>query len=146
MVDLLRNCGCFTLEEAAEFIENGALNGLFVLGRTMGFIGMWSIISKIYFQWISPLYFQVIFLIKNVFDKGSIVIHGMTFLTFYLNPCKRFTSLIFFPVRYLVVLCAILSPVSLILVISFLQHNSRFSLLLLSAISETIECLSISTV
>ncbi|CAF4637082.1 unnamed protein product [Rotaria sp. Silwood1] len=39
MVDLLRNCGCFTLEEASEFIENGALNGLFVLGRSIGFIG-----------------------------------------------------------------------------------------------------------
>ncbi|CAF1206356.1 unnamed protein product [Adineta ricciae] len=39
MVDLLRNCGCFTHEEASEFIEDGALNGLFVLGRSMGFIG-----------------------------------------------------------------------------------------------------------
>ncbi|CAF1245211.1 unnamed protein product [Adineta ricciae] len=39
MVDLFRNCGCFTHEEATEFIENGALNGLFVLGRSMGFIG-----------------------------------------------------------------------------------------------------------
>lgn len=39
MVDLLRNCGCFTPEEANEFIENGALNGLFVLGRSLGFIG-----------------------------------------------------------------------------------------------------------
>lgn len=39
MVDLLRNCGCFTSEEASEFIENGALNGLFVLGRSLGFIG-----------------------------------------------------------------------------------------------------------
>ncbi|XP_006821438.1 ATP-citrate synthase-like [Saccoglossus kowalevskii] len=38
-VDLLRNCGCFTNEEAAELIEIGALNGLFVLGRSMGFIG-----------------------------------------------------------------------------------------------------------
>jgi hypothetical protein len=26
-------------EEAQEFIEIGALNGLFVLGRSMGFIG-----------------------------------------------------------------------------------------------------------
>lgn len=39
MVDLLRNCGCFTREEAQEYIEIGALNGLFVLGRSMGFIG-----------------------------------------------------------------------------------------------------------
>ncbi|XP_070566811.1 ATP-citrate synthase-like [Ptychodera flava] len=38
-VDLLRNCGCFTTEEANEYIETGALNGLFVLGRSMGFIG-----------------------------------------------------------------------------------------------------------
>ncbi|ESO97048.1 hypothetical protein LOTGIDRAFT_201946 [Lottia gigantea] len=38
-VDLLRNCGCFTREEAAEYVEIGALNALFVLGRSMGFIG-----------------------------------------------------------------------------------------------------------
>eukprot|EP01135_Chromosphaera_perkinsii_P010677 Nk52_evm77s2192 gene=Nk52_evmTU77s2192 len=38
-VDLLRNCGCFTVEEANEYIEIGTLNGLFVLGRSLGFIG-----------------------------------------------------------------------------------------------------------
>ncbi|XP_065896652.1 ATP-citrate synthase-like isoform X2 [Dysidea avara] len=38
-VDLIRNCGAFTREEATEYIEIGSLNGLFVLGRTMGFIG-----------------------------------------------------------------------------------------------------------
>ncbi|XP_067825442.1 ATP-citrate synthase isoform X3 [Heptranchias perlo] len=39
MVDLLRNCGAFTREEADEYVEIGALNGIFVLGRSMGFIG-----------------------------------------------------------------------------------------------------------
>ncbi|VDO03025.1 unnamed protein product [Rodentolepis nana] len=39
MVDLLRNCGCFTHEEADEHIRIGALNGLFVLARSIGFIG-----------------------------------------------------------------------------------------------------------
>lgn len=39
VVDLLRNSGCFTREEAQDYIEMGALNGLFVLGRTIGFIG-----------------------------------------------------------------------------------------------------------
>lgn len=38
-VDLLRGCGCFTIEEADETLENGCLNGLFVLGRSIGFIG-----------------------------------------------------------------------------------------------------------
>uniref|UniRef100_A0A672RTY9 ATP-citrate synthase n=1 Tax=Sinocyclocheilus grahami TaxID=75366 RepID=A0A672RTY9_SINGR len=38
-VDLLRNCGGFTRDEADEFVEIGALNGIFVLGRSMGFIG-----------------------------------------------------------------------------------------------------------
>ncbi|XP_073539643.1 ATP-citrate synthase isoform X2 [Phyllobates terribilis] len=38
-VDLLRNCGSFTREEADEYIDIGALNGIFVLGRSMGFIG-----------------------------------------------------------------------------------------------------------
>ena len=36
---MLRSCGAFTLEEADELIENGCLNGLFVLGRSIGFIG-----------------------------------------------------------------------------------------------------------
>ncbi|XP_042203092.1 ATP-citrate synthase-like isoform X2 [Homarus americanus] len=38
-VDLLRNSGSFTPEEAEEYINIGAINGLFVLGRSMGFIG-----------------------------------------------------------------------------------------------------------
>jgi len=38
-VDLLRECGAFTAEEANEHIGNGCLNGMFVLGRTIGFIG-----------------------------------------------------------------------------------------------------------
>ncbi|XP_017293689.1 ATP-citrate synthase isoform X1 [Kryptolebias marmoratus] len=38
-VDLLRTCGGFTRAEADEFVEIGALNGIFVLGRSMGFIG-----------------------------------------------------------------------------------------------------------
>eukprot|EP00163_Fabomonas_tropica_P028359 TRINITY_DN5750_c0_g1_i1.p1 TRINITY_DN5750_c0_g1~~TRINITY_DN5750_c0_g1_i1.p1 ORF type:complete len:1122 (+),score=399.79 TRINITY_DN5750_c0_g1_i1:269-3634(+) len=38
-VDLLRNCGAFTREEADEYVKIGSLNGLFVLGRSLGFIG-----------------------------------------------------------------------------------------------------------
>ncbi|MXQ98101.1 hypothetical protein E5288_WYG011772 [Bos mutus] len=38
-VDMLRHCGSFTREEADEYIDIGALNGIFVLGRSMGFIG-----------------------------------------------------------------------------------------------------------
>lgn len=38
-VDLLRNCGAFDLNEANELLDNGCLNGLFVAGRTIGFIG-----------------------------------------------------------------------------------------------------------
>ncbi len=38
-VDLLRNCGAFDLNEANELLSNGCLNGLFVTGRTIGFIG-----------------------------------------------------------------------------------------------------------
>jgi len=30
-------------EEAQEYIEIGALNGLFVLGRSMGFIGKYTV-------------------------------------------------------------------------------------------------------
>ncbi|KAF7967786.1 hypothetical protein HWV62_21408 [Athelia sp. TMB] len=38
-VDLLRDSGAFTSEEAEEYIKIGTLNGLFVLGRSIGFIG-----------------------------------------------------------------------------------------------------------
>lgn len=38
-VDLLRSCGSFTRQEGDEYIANGCLNALFVLGRSMGFIG-----------------------------------------------------------------------------------------------------------
>jgi ATP citrate (pro-S)-lyase len=38
-VDLLRDSGAFSPEEADEYIKIGVLNGLFVLGRSIGFIG-----------------------------------------------------------------------------------------------------------
>ncbi|KAG9296179.1 hypothetical protein G9A89_014771 [Geosiphon pyriformis] len=38
-VDLLRESGAFSPEESEEYIKIGALNGLFVLGRSIGFIG-----------------------------------------------------------------------------------------------------------
>ena len=38
-VDLLRHGGYMSVEEADEMIANGCLNGLFVLGRSIGFIG-----------------------------------------------------------------------------------------------------------
>ncbi|KAK9457441.1 citrate synthase-like protein [Dipodascopsis uninucleata] len=38
-VDLLRNSGHFTPSEASDLLKNGVLNGLFVLGRSIGFIG-----------------------------------------------------------------------------------------------------------
>eukprot|EP01087_Luapelamoeba_hula_P004751 TRINITY_DN146_c0_g2_i1.p1 TRINITY_DN146_c0_g2~~TRINITY_DN146_c0_g2_i1.p1 ORF type:complete len:1102 (-),score=204.97 TRINITY_DN146_c0_g2_i1:97-3402(-) len=38
-VDLLRHCDAFSPEEADDFLKNGFLNGLFVLGRSIGFIG-----------------------------------------------------------------------------------------------------------
>jgi ATP citrate (pro-S)-lyase len=38
-VDLLRDSGAFAPDEADEYINIGALNGLFVLGRSIGFIG-----------------------------------------------------------------------------------------------------------
>jgi len=38
-LDLMLSCGCFSEEEAENNVENGVLNGLFVLGRSIGFIG-----------------------------------------------------------------------------------------------------------
>jgi succinyl-CoA synthetase alpha subunit len=38
-IDMMRNCGAFTKEEADKYVEMGALNGLFVYGRTIGLIG-----------------------------------------------------------------------------------------------------------
>jgi ATP citrate (pro-S)-lyase len=37
-VDLLRGCGAFTREEADEYVRLGFLNGLFILGRSIGLI------------------------------------------------------------------------------------------------------------
>jgi ATP citrate (pro-S)-lyase len=38
-VDMLRSCGVFSEEKIGEQLEHGCLNGLFVLGRSIGFIG-----------------------------------------------------------------------------------------------------------
>jgi hypothetical protein len=46
-VDILRNSGMFTAQEARETIEIGALNGLFVLGRSLGFIGLFYTKNKL---------------------------------------------------------------------------------------------------
>ncbi|WKT40682.1 CoA-binding [Fusarium oxysporum f. sp. vasinfectum] len=37
-VDLVRNCGAFSAEEAEDYLKMGVLNGLFVLGRSIGLI------------------------------------------------------------------------------------------------------------
>ncbi|KAJ9490028.1 ATP-citrate synthase subunit 1 [Penicillium thymicola] len=37
-VDLLRNCGAFSPEECEDYMRMGVLNGLFVLGRSIGLI------------------------------------------------------------------------------------------------------------
>jgi ATP citrate (pro-S)-lyase len=37
-VDLMRNCGAFSAEEAEDYLGMGVLNGLFVLGRSIGLI------------------------------------------------------------------------------------------------------------
>lgn len=37
-VDLMRSCGAFTVEETEDYLKNGVLNGLFVLGRSIGLI------------------------------------------------------------------------------------------------------------
>ncbi|KAH8551409.1 citrate synthase-like protein [Umbelopsis sp. PMI_123] len=39
VVDLLRESGAFSREESEEYLRIGTLNGLFVLGRSIGFIG-----------------------------------------------------------------------------------------------------------
>jgi len=38
-VDMIRSCGAFSREECDELMAFGCLNGLFVLGRSVGFIG-----------------------------------------------------------------------------------------------------------
>jgi len=38
-VDMIRSCGSFSEEQVADMLEYGCLNGLFVLGRSVGFIG-----------------------------------------------------------------------------------------------------------
>jgi len=36
---MIRSCGAFSREECDELMHFGCLNGLFVLGRSIGFIG-----------------------------------------------------------------------------------------------------------
>jgi ATP citrate (pro-S)-lyase len=38
-VDMIRSCGAFSREECEDLMSFGCLNGLFVLGRSVGFIG-----------------------------------------------------------------------------------------------------------
>jgi ATP citrate (pro-S)-lyase len=38
-VDLLNSCWSFSPEEAEQYLKMGTLNGLFALGRAIGFIG-----------------------------------------------------------------------------------------------------------
>ena len=38
-VDLMRDSGAFTEDEITQYLDMGILNGLFVLGRTIGFVG-----------------------------------------------------------------------------------------------------------
>ena len=38
-IDMMHSCGAFSDEEIKEYLANGVLNGLFTLGRTIGFIG-----------------------------------------------------------------------------------------------------------
>ncbi|KAK3284661.1 hypothetical protein CYMTET_7700 [Cymbomonas tetramitiformis] len=38
-VDMLRSCSAFEETEVTEMIENGCLNGLFTVGRSIGFVG-----------------------------------------------------------------------------------------------------------
>merc|ERR1711957_748222 len=38
-VDMMRSCGAFTVDEVNDLVANGCLNGLFVLGRSIGLIG-----------------------------------------------------------------------------------------------------------
>lgn len=45
-LDLFRSSGCFTREEADEYVEIGILNGIFVLGRSMGFIGKFLVLCN----------------------------------------------------------------------------------------------------
>lgn len=37
-VDLMRSCGAFSNDEVEDYLKNGVLNGLFVLGRSIGLI------------------------------------------------------------------------------------------------------------
>jgi ATP citrate (pro-S)-lyase len=38
-LDLMFSCGCFSVDEAEQYIDYGVLNAMFVLGRSIGFIG-----------------------------------------------------------------------------------------------------------
>lgn len=58
-VDMLRNSGSFTREEAQEYIEIGAINSLFVLGRSIGFIGTFTLSTFLHSRALLLVYIRV---------------------------------------------------------------------------------------
>lgn len=46
-VDLIRSCGAFSSDEAQEVLRSGFLNGLFVVARSIGFIGHFLDVNRL---------------------------------------------------------------------------------------------------
>jgi len=70
-VDLLRSCGAFDKTEADELLINGCLNGLFVTGRTIGFIGHYIDQKRLK----QGLYRYVMMMFKLLFFHTRIIIY-----------------------------------------------------------------------
>lgn len=86
-VDMLRNCGSFTSEEAQEYINIGAINSLFVLGRNMSVLLYYisSLFDTDFHLQVGLLALSAILWIRRDWSKVSTDTHGMTFPTSYLN-------------------------------------------------------------
>lgn len=46
-VDMIRSCGAFSADEAEDVLRSGFLNGLFVVARSIGFIGHYLDVNRL---------------------------------------------------------------------------------------------------
>ena len=68
-VDLMRQCGCFTKEESQEFIDIGALNAIFVLGRRL-VLKLWSSSFSI-IPYFDIIFVEQVYLTLGNFESNS---------------------------------------------------------------------------
>ncbi|CAM1504019.1 Fc.00g016100.m01.CDS01 [Cosmosporella sp. VM-42] len=70
-VDLVRNCGAFSSEEAEDYLKMGVLNGLFVLGRSIGLIAHYLDQKRLRTGLYRHPWDDITYLLPNLRDAGA---------------------------------------------------------------------------